>query len=229
MANWKYTLKASSALRDAINKEDPEAVLNALERAWIEIYHYISDEDIYSNNEFNDDLDDINNERDNLYYYEDYDMTYDDVIDNIDYLCNELYDFCDAERIWIEVNNLSESINESLFDNLKFISMSSEHKDILDKNHGLPFDEARQLLNLTGSRYFTYATLDSPIGKLPIAVSPHNAKQLKFKKYQKPWVVSNPVWEWIAKERTDKQQKFIDDNIEDIDEAFKEYITQIEF
>ena len=156
-------------------------------------------------------------------------MTLSDVIDNIDYLCNDLYDFCDANRIWIDVNNLSESINESLFNNLKFISMSSEHKDILNNNYGLPFDEARQLLNSTGSRYFTYAILDSPIGKLPVAVSPHHAKQLKFKKYQKPWVVSNPVWEWIAEERTDKQQKFIDDNIEDIDEAFKEYITQIGF
>ena len=103
MANWRYTLKASSALRDAINKEDPEAVLNALERAWIEIYNYISNEDIYSNTEFNDDLADIDNERDNLYYYEDYDMTLNDVIDNIDYLCNELYDFCDAERIWIDI------------------------------------------------------------------------------------------------------------------------------
>lgn len=103
MADWKYTLKASSALRDAIDKDDPEKVLDALERAWIEIYHYVSDEDIYSDAEFNDDLDNINNERDNLYYYEDYDITYDDVIDNIDYLCNELYDFCDAERIWIDL------------------------------------------------------------------------------------------------------------------------------
>ena len=103
MAEWKYTLKASSDLRDAIRNEDPDAVLDALEKAWMEIYFYLSDENIYDSSDLDDDLDNINNERDNLAYYEDYDMTLNDVIDNIDYLCNELYDFCDAERIWIEI------------------------------------------------------------------------------------------------------------------------------
>ncbi len=103
MAEWKYTLKASSDLRDAIRNEDPNAVLDALEKAWMEIYFYLSDENIYDSSDLDDDLDNINNERDNLAYYEDYDMTLNDVIDNIDYLCNELYDFCDAERIWIEI------------------------------------------------------------------------------------------------------------------------------
>lgn len=103
MANWKYTLKTSSDLRDAIRNEDPNAVLDALEKAWMEIYFYLSDENIYDSSDLDNDLDNINNERDNLDNYEDYDMTLDDVIDNIDYLCNELYDFCDAERIWIEI------------------------------------------------------------------------------------------------------------------------------
>lgn len=103
MAEWKYTLKTSSDLRDAIRNEDPNAVLDALEKAWMEIYFYLSDENIYDSSDLDDDLDNINNERDNLAYYEDYDMTLNDVIDNIDYLCNELYDFCDAERIWIEI------------------------------------------------------------------------------------------------------------------------------
>lgn len=103
MAEWKYTLKTSSNLRDAIKNEDPEAVLDALEKAWMEIYFYLSDENIYDSSDLDNDLDNINNERDNLAYYEDYDMTLNDVIDNIDYLCNELYDFCDAERIWIEI------------------------------------------------------------------------------------------------------------------------------
>lgn len=103
MAEWKYTLKTSSDLRDAIRNEDPDAVLDALEKAWMEIYFYLSDENIYNSSDLDNDLDNINNERDNLAYYEDYDMTLNDVIDNIDYLCNELYDFCDAERIWIEI------------------------------------------------------------------------------------------------------------------------------
>lgn len=103
MANWKYTLKNSSLLRNAIRNEDPKAVLDALERIWIEIYSHFDNENIYSNAELEDDLENINNERDNLDYYEEYDMTLEDVIENIDYLCNELYDFCDAERIWIDI------------------------------------------------------------------------------------------------------------------------------
>ena len=104
MAQWAYTLKASSALRNAIANEDPSAVLDALEKAWIEIYSHIGDENLYSDTDLDDDLENINNERDNLEYYEDYDMTLSDVIDNIDYLCNDLYDFCDANRIWIDIN-----------------------------------------------------------------------------------------------------------------------------
>ena len=95
MADWKYTLKNSSLLRSAIRNEDPKAVLDALERIWIEIYSHFDNEDIYSNAELEDDLEDIHNEE--------YDMTLEVVIDNIDYLCNKLYDFCDAERIWIDI------------------------------------------------------------------------------------------------------------------------------
>lgn len=103
MADWKYTLKNSSLLRSAIRNEDPKAVLDALERIWIEIYSHFDNEDIYSNAELEDDLEDIHNEKDNLDYYEEYDITLEDVIGNIDYLCNKLYDFCDAERIWIDI------------------------------------------------------------------------------------------------------------------------------
>ena len=100
MAKWNYTLKNSSALRQAIHDEDPKAVLDALEKAWTEIHTQFEDE--YDWSDLENDLEDINNERDNLDYYEDYDMSYDDVIDNIDYLVNNLYDFCDNMRIWIE-------------------------------------------------------------------------------------------------------------------------------
>ena len=101
MANWKYRLKVGSDLREAISDENYEDVLKYLEKAWREINKQFPED--YEEDELNEDIADIANERDNLYYYEDYDMTYDDVIDNIDYLCNELYDFCDAERIWIEI------------------------------------------------------------------------------------------------------------------------------
>lgn len=122
------------------------------------------------------------------------------------------------------------TLNENSDSTFEFTGMSSEHKDVLEKDYGLPYEEAHALIELTGSRYFTYAWLDTPQYKeLPIAVVDYHAKQLKFKKYQRPWAVSSPVWSWIADERTPEQQKFIDEHIDEIDKAFKEYIINTGF
>lgn len=126
-------------------------------------------------------------------------------------------------RYLFEALNLS--LSEDISSNFNFTDISSEHKDVCEKNYGLPYEEATKLFNITGSRYFTYAWLDTPQYKaLPIAVVDYPAKYLKFKKYQRPWVVSNPVWTWISDERTEEQQEFINNNIKEIDEAFKQYI-----
>lgn len=104
MTQWKYRLKSGLNLRQAIYDEDPKAILDALEKAWREIYaHFKFVDDLV---DIAYDLEDINNERDNLDYLDcfgDYTMTYDDVIDNINSLLNNLYDFCDSMGIWIEI------------------------------------------------------------------------------------------------------------------------------
>lgn len=98
---WIYTLKAGKPLRSAISNEDYAGVLDQLENAWKEIHKKFPD--VYEDYDLEDDIDDINNERDNLENYEDYDMTHDDVIENIDYLLSKLYDFCDEFKIWVDM------------------------------------------------------------------------------------------------------------------------------
>lgn len=101
MSKWVYTLKNGKNLRDAISSEDPSRVLEELERCYDElnkVFPEYLDEDDYE-----DILEDIENERDNLNNYDRYEMDYDDVMDNIDYLLDKLYDFCDDFKIWVEM------------------------------------------------------------------------------------------------------------------------------
>ena len=101
MTNWKYRLKVGSDLREAINDENYEDVLKYLEKAWREINKQFPED--HEEDELNEDIADIANERDNLYNYEDYDMTIEDVEENINYLLSNLYDYCDNMGIWIEI------------------------------------------------------------------------------------------------------------------------------
>ena len=101
MANWKYRLKTGSDLRESINDENYEDVLKYLEKSWREINKKFPND--YEEDELNEDIADIENERDNLFNYEDYDMTMEDVEENINYLLTNLYDFCDNMGIWIEI------------------------------------------------------------------------------------------------------------------------------
>lgn len=131
----------------------------------------------------------------------------------------------------MKLKQLTESLENRYYFNedlskFNFTGMSSEHKSISE----LPDELAYELYDITKSKWFTYAFLDTNQYKsLPIAVVDHHGNQLKFKKYQVPWVVSQPVWSWISDERTPEQQTFIDNNIEEIDKAFKQYILDIGF
>ena len=100
-SKWNYTLKCGRALRQAIKDEDPVEILTVLQQAWAEIHDNFPDE--YDEYDLESDLDDIENELDNVENYEDYDMTYEDVKNNIDYMLNNLYDFCDSFNIWIDM------------------------------------------------------------------------------------------------------------------------------
>jgi hypothetical protein len=102
MAKWKYTLKNGKALRNAINKDSNEETLEALRKCYEEIHEAMPDE--YTEEDLYRDIDDIENQLDNCENYFDYDMTEDDVQDEVNYLLSNFYDLCDGLRIWVDLN-----------------------------------------------------------------------------------------------------------------------------
>lgn len=101
MGRWKYTLKAGKALRAAIDAEDYESVIENLKSCWREIHDKFPEE--FDEYDLDDVLEELDNERDNVNNYADYDMTWEDVEDNINCQLDNLYDFCDAFTIWVAV------------------------------------------------------------------------------------------------------------------------------
>lgn len=101
MSNWKYNLKSGEALRNAINNDDYYEVLTQLKNSWEEIHEQFPDN--FDKDELEDMYDDINNALDNVQNANDYDLSEQDIEDELNYLLNDLYDFCDALRIWIEI------------------------------------------------------------------------------------------------------------------------------
>ena len=99
---WNYTLKNGKALRRAIENEDNVEVLNLLKKCYEEINNFLPD-DLYDENDLYNDISEIDNQLDNCENYADYDMTYEDVTDEIDYLLQNFYDLCDANKIWVEL------------------------------------------------------------------------------------------------------------------------------
>lgn len=100
MAQWKYTLKNGKALRDAIEDgDDYGKVLDLLAACLKEINAKFPDN--YEDYSLEEDLDDIENQKDNLENYEEYGMTFDDVEEEINYLLDKFYDLCDALRVWV--------------------------------------------------------------------------------------------------------------------------------
>ena len=101
MATWNFKLKSGKALRQAIDSEDIVDILTALEDCWREIHEKMPDD--YDENDLENDLDEIENQLDNAENYDDYDMSEEDVREEVDYLLDQFYDFCDNVRIWVEL------------------------------------------------------------------------------------------------------------------------------
>lgn len=101
MRRWKYTLTTGKILRDAIQNDSNEATLKALEYCYKEIHRAMPD--WYTEADLEEDLEEIENQLDNCENYDDYDMTDDEVQDEINYMLREFYDFCDANNIWVEL------------------------------------------------------------------------------------------------------------------------------
>ena len=101
MANWKYKLKFSRALRNAIHDEDSFAVLDALVACFTEVNQLVPE--YYDEDDLAEDLMDIDSIRDDLEEPDHYGQDDEDIEDNINYQLSKLYDICDAYRIWIEI------------------------------------------------------------------------------------------------------------------------------
>ena len=102
MAQWIYQLKAGKELREAINDENYLKVLENLEKCWREIHANLPEQ--YDEDALLEDLADIENQKDNLENHDEYDMTIEDVREEIDYLLSNFYDFCDGFRIWVSLD-----------------------------------------------------------------------------------------------------------------------------
>ena len=92
MSKWNYTLKSGKRLRESINADNYEAVLNCLLQCWDEIEHMsrnLPSCDIYVI-EIEDLLEDMTDGA--------------LVVDSdIDILLDELYDYCDDNHIWVDI------------------------------------------------------------------------------------------------------------------------------
>lgn len=103
MANWKIKLANGKNLRRAIDSgDDMVNVLTALEDCWREIHKKMPDE--YDEDDLENDLDEIENQIDNAENYDDYGMSEYEVQEEIDYLLDQFYDFCDNARVWVNMD-----------------------------------------------------------------------------------------------------------------------------
>lgn len=101
MSKWKYDLKNGVALRNAIKENDNYEVYAQLRNCWKEIHNNFPEE--FDEDELEDLYDDINNALDNMQNANEYDLSEEDIDDEINYMLNDLYDFCDSMRIWVEM------------------------------------------------------------------------------------------------------------------------------
>ena len=106
---------------------------------------------------------------------------------------------------------------------IKFIDMADEHTDL-----------PRSLL--VGSEklvYCTYAWIETDEivvqndyqNRIPITVIDYKPKYSR----RTTFVISNPIWDWIEDLRSAEEQRFIDKNIDKINEIFIEYAKSIKY
>lgn len=101
MSRWKHHIKNGKKLRKAINDDNKIQTLEALKECYKEINKIMVS--VFDDDDLEDILSEIDNQLDNCKNYEDYDMTEDDVQDEINYLLRQFYDFCDDWRIWVDL------------------------------------------------------------------------------------------------------------------------------
>lgn len=98
MGKWVYTLKSGKGLRQAINNDDQLAVLTSILSCIDEIRAFSRYNIIYIKHE--DVLDMLEIEAQDLIH--EADLTSIDE-DEINYLLDDFYDFCDDNYIWVDI------------------------------------------------------------------------------------------------------------------------------
>ena len=101
MTKWVYTLVAGKELRANLYEDNSKEALDSLSKCWREIHEKFSN--IFNENELSRVISEIDNQKDNLDNYIDYDMTLEDVEDEINNLLEDLYEFCDTHKIWLQM------------------------------------------------------------------------------------------------------------------------------
>lgn len=104
---YRYSLKNGKALKNAAEELEVEKVLSILEKCWREIREQFPEE--YDEIDLANNLDDIEREADNLQYFEDYDLTYEEVVDNINDLVKDLNYYCKISNIFVDTLEEEES------------------------------------------------------------------------------------------------------------------------
>jgi hypothetical protein len=103
MRQWKYTLKNSKALRNAINNENYLEILKELIKSYKQIVKIEIKDGIISMSEEENTLNDYISDIQNYIDYELMDIENINQEDDINYFLNDLYDLCDNLNIWISL------------------------------------------------------------------------------------------------------------------------------
>ena len=101
MANWKYVLKTSSDLKDALSNKKYEDILEYLKQSWSEIYHTFPN--FFDWDDLRSSVSAIMVEEDKILNYQKYNLTEDDIDKIINYLVNELIDYCKPMLILVDI------------------------------------------------------------------------------------------------------------------------------
>jgi len=101
MAGWKYRLESGKALRQAIDMEDYEKVVEGLRCLYREIHKVVPE--MYDEDDLQNTMDDLDMLEGTVYGYQEEDVDEDELVEEIDYALGEVYDLCDTYRLWVEV------------------------------------------------------------------------------------------------------------------------------
>jgi hypothetical protein len=97
MRKWKYTLKNSKKLRNAIKEENYNDVLQILLICYREVINYFIYKGITKSEDFEDEYNYYTENIQDMINYGCFDEN------DINYELNDFYDLCDNTNIWIEL------------------------------------------------------------------------------------------------------------------------------